>query len=329
MEHTFLGGSKLLMYSIIHEQSAGVVWLNLVRRILENGEVCSPRKKRIKEIMSSPTAVAMSWPATNIVERKLGKRFMCAEAAWILSGDNRVETIRNYSPAISNFSDDGRYFKGAYGPKIVDQLMYVVDVLMADVDTRQAVLNIWRENPRTTKDVPCTISIQWLIRNGRLHCVDTMRSSDAWLGWPYDIFNFSMLSGFILLMIQERCERAGIPLSAVPGLGNIYLNAGSQHLYEDQWEPCHEITKGYTCWTYMPFDPLTQFISPTHLVEHLWRLANKDRSLWHDKTQWLVPQIVPGPTEEDVAKMSSVPRMPRMEEVTGPAGDPIWVPKAA
>jgi thymidylate synthase len=274
--------------------TAGMVWLRLMQEVLEKGHVCAPRGKRIRELLAAQSCVDMSWPVTNVIERRLGKRFMCAEAAWILSGDNRVETIRNYSPTISNFSDDARYFKGAYGPKIVDQLTYIVDAITQDVDTRQAVLNIWRENPRVTKDVPCTINVQWLVRDGMLHCVDTMRSSDLWLGWPYDIFNFSMLSGFILLMIRERRERSLVP-SSFPDLtlGRLHLNAGSQHIYEEQWRACDRLTSEVLpqTWSYTHFDPY-EFLSPTHLVEHLWRLANKDQSLRDSCTSWLAQELI-------------------------------------
>lgn len=208
--------------------TADCAWRNLLDDILKHGDRVEPRGLPTLELRAHKTTVDMRMPIVCEPRRKLGYRFMAAEAHWILSGDDRVETIAPYSRAISRFSDDGVRFFGAYGPKIMEQLTYVVEALLGDHDTRQAVMTIWRPNPPVTKDVPCTISAQWMIRNGLLHCVDTMRSSDAWLGWPYDVFNFSMLSYTILAMLRQRGMQD-------LEIGTLTLIAGSQHLYAPQW----------------------------------------------------------------------------------------------
>lgn len=233
-------------------------WLRVLEEVLQNGNESAPRGKPILEILGYQTKILMSSPVMTIAERKLSYKFMCAEAAWILDGDNRVESITGFNKNIAKFSDDGVYFAGAYGPRIVDQLTYVVDTLVADPDSRQAVIEIWRPNPRSSKDVPCTISVQWFVRNGALHCVDTMRSSDIWLGWPYDVFNFSMLSAYIVLLIKHR-NLGWLPNGSDNKkyetlhnlkLGTLILNAGSQHLYEEN------------------FDAARLLVSSTPLTEH-------------------------------------------------------------
>ncbi len=214
------------------------VWLNTIEKLIYDGLESSPRDMKIKEVLGYQTVVNMKYPILSVIKRKLGYKFMFREAWWIINGRNTVHDIKEYSKAISNFSNDGHYFDGAYGPRIVDQLRYVVDCLYNDNDTRQAVIEIWRPNPRDSKDIPCTINVQWLIRNGKIHCIDTMRSSDIWLGWPYDIFNFSMLTGYILLLLKDRGEEyAGLEL------GNIHLNAGSQHLYLSNIDAVNEVLK--------------------------------------------------------------------------------------
>lgn len=209
-------------------------WLKAVKWVMDYGIISKPRGKKIREILGLQTKVDMSDPILSIPERGLGYKFMAAEAAWILSGDNRVSTIAPFSKAISQFSDDGITYHGAYGPKIRDQLHYAADNLAKDPDSRQAVINIWRENPGNSRDIPCTLSVQFLIRNEELHVIDTMRSSDLWLGWPYDIFNFSMLARYLILYADLDVN-----------LGKIYLNAGSAHIYKPQWEACDDITELY------------------------------------------------------------------------------------
>jgi len=217
-------------------------WVYLLTNVAILGERQKPRGLETRELLGYQFRVDMEYPVVNVKARELGFRFLAAEAFWILNGDNRVSTISPFSKAIANFSDDGVYFAGAYGPRVVDQLSYVVDQLVADPSTRQAVLTIWRPNPRPSKDIPCTIACQWLIRphwetkEPALYCIDTMRSSDAWLGVPYDVFNFSQLSLRIALLLRNR--------GLLVRLGGLVLQAGSQHLYEKDWEAARKIITG-------------------------------------------------------------------------------------
>lgn len=253
------------------------VWADMLRNLVYLGEVHAPRGQLTRELLGYQTTIGMSAPVLTVRERRLGYKFMPAEAAWILSGDNTVAAIAPFSKEIARFSDDGYSFFGAYGPRFIDQAGYVVEVFRNDLDTRQAVVTLWREQPRRTKDVPCTVALQWLIRNGLLHCAATMRSSDAWLGWPYDVFNFSMMSAFIAL----RLRVAGV--TAV-SLGRLTLTAGSQHLYERDVLAAKEIIERYEEFRVNPLN-LDEFLTPQSLVEHLWLVA--DRVAPADGRHWL------------------------------------------
>ena len=97
-----------------------------------------------------------------------------------------------------------------------------------------------------------------------------MRSSDIWLGWPYDIFNFTMLTGYIMLLLREK----GINNLQ---LGNIYLNAGSQHLYENNWEKAIDALNNTVTIDYEPFNPY-EFKSPLELKYYLKALSEKNKN---------------------------------------------------
>lgn len=241
--------------------SANQQWMYTVEQLLNYGSVRIPRQMETMEILNHSTKVAMDYPIVTYLERGLGHKFMTAEALWILTGKNTVKDIVQYSKVISKFSDDGYYFHGAYGPKLVDQFTYIVDELIRDRDTRQAVANIWRENPRVSKDIPCTISSQWMIRDDELHCFDTMRSSDIWLGWPYDIFNFTMISGFLALQYKQRTGEELL-------LGNIYLTAASQHLYAINKEQAIKCVWDRKSLDYNAFD-ISAFDTPDDLLDWL------------------------------------------------------------
>lgn len=250
-------------------------WVKLVNDVYNSDKISNPRNLEIKELLNYHTCVDMNYPILTIPERKLGYKFMFREAWWIMDGRNNVEDIKDYSKVISSFSNDGFHYDGAYGPRVVDQIRYIIDSFEIDINTRQAILTIWRANPRVSKDIPCTVSIQWLIRDNTIYCIDTMRSSDIWLGWPYDIQNFTMLTGYIMLLLRER----GINNLR---LGNIYLNAGSQHLYSNNYEAAADIAKLVNIqhssiqWNIKPstilFDPY-EFDSPTDLKHYLKALS--------------------------------------------------------
>jgi len=239
-------------------------WQGLLDTIMHNGDVISPRGKKTKELMGFKSMINMNQPVITIKERNLGYKFMAAEAAWIMAGDNRVSTIAPFSKQISNFSDDGLLFFGAYGPRIRDQLSHVVQSLLGDPDSRQAVITIWRPNPRASRDIPCTISCQFMIRYGMIHCFMNMRSSDAWLGVPYDWFNFSMLSAGVALMLRQK----GMTVE----LGTLHFYAASQHLYEENWKMVEPCLSGEILGDYAPLN-LSEFNDYDHLVHHLMQVA--------------------------------------------------------
>lgn len=193
--------------------------------------ISKPRGMEVRERLAESYTTVM--PAyLDLEDRKVNLPFMFAEAAWIVGGSNRLEDLTPYMDYYKNFSDDGIFLKGAYGPKVVDQLPYVVSTLLEDNDSRQAYLNIWRERPGSSKDIPCTTGMQFLIREMGdekfLFAVVTMRSNDVVLGLTYDIFTFSMVAKAVQLLLREQ----GLNVA----LGELTVNPGSLHLYERHYE---------------------------------------------------------------------------------------------
>jgi thymidylate synthase len=210
----------------------------------------------------------MARPLVRCPLRRLGRKFAAAEPAWILRGDNRLASIAPYARHLTNFSDDGLRLSGAYGPKVVDQVPYVVRVLSEDPQSRQAVMTLWRERPGPSRDVPCTIALQFVVRDQALHCVATMRSSDAWLGICYDIVAFSCVSAAVAIALRSRHR------DLVHRLGTLVLTAGSQHLYALDWDLARSCAD-------CPVDEpdvapleLDEFTSEGDLVWHLECLSN-------------------------------------------------------
>ncbi len=254
---------------------ANRMWLETIAAILNHGvevrqedRANAPREVTTRELLCHQVCVPMDAPVVTLAARKLNYRFMCAEAAAVLSGDNRVSTLAPYAKHIKEFSDDGYTFAGHYGTRYVDQVSWIAAALAKDNATRQAVLSIWRERPGSSKDVPCTLSLQWLIRDGVLHCVSTMRSSDVWLGVCYDVHMFSAMSAHLALMLR-RYHNLEVEF------GTLWNTAGSRHLYKRDIEAalqCLDPLMSTEAFHYAPLD-LRQFDHPDELIQHYWHLA--------------------------------------------------------
>lgn len=218
-------------------------WLSTLKKIMDKGRSSSPRGLLTKEVIHHTFGpVSMRQPVIICQGRKLSYKFMAAEAYWILTGDDSVKGIAPWNRRMAEYSDDGDTLYGAYGPRFVDQLSHIVDKLVDDQDTRQACLTLWRPNPPKTKDVPCTVGIVFKRRKGfysQRQFLDAhvfMRSSDAWLGLPYDVFTFSMMAHLVCCHVNKRTP----PLDEVLP-GRLYVTAVSSHLYE------HDIDAAYRC----------------------------------------------------------------------------------
>jgi len=164
--------------------------------------------------------------------RKMPIRYAFGEFLWYLSGNNKFKnTISKYSKVWERLSDNGDTVNSNYGYCIkkkfgFDQYEYVKELLEKDKNTRRAVIHI-KEPMNTlekdTKDLNCTICLQFFIRNEKLYMTTYMRSNDIWLGFPYDVFNFSALQ--VLLSMELEVE-----------LGTYTHISGSLHLYRKNLE---------------------------------------------------------------------------------------------
>lgn len=197
------------------------VWSALLVELLHTGEESKPRGFPIYEKLN--VQVRVEKMLNNILispERKPNYKFMVAEWLWIWFGMDDVRTISQYNKEIAKFSDDGEILSGAYGPRLIVQEAHVAKTLAEDRDSRQAVFTIFSPHPPKSKDIPCTLTLQIFVRAGVVHATVNMRSSDIWLGLPYDFFTFSMFVNLFCSKFMPECE-----------LGSMTFNLGSSHLY--------------------------------------------------------------------------------------------------
>jgi hypothetical protein len=195
---------------------------------LLNGDEVSPRGLKTREVCDFLFRIEEPGDALAVgTGRNLNLRIAAAEAIQLIGGFSSVDLTLGASKNFTQFLEDDRRFWGAYGRRISDQVYAVVNKLTRDRDTRQAVITIWDprlDNPvEPRRDHPCTISLSFRIRRDRLNMLVHMRSSDVWLGIPYDVFQFTQL--------QLTVAKA---LGVVPG---VYTHLSeSLHVYESDWD---------------------------------------------------------------------------------------------
>lgn len=137
----------------------------------------------------------------NIISvRNISPAYMFGELLWYFTGDNSMQFISKFGSMWEKLSDDGKTNNSAYGYRMMfeygfNQIDKIVELLQKDPMSRRAVinLNVPNEHVIETKDEPCTIALQFYVRDTKLFCTGMMRSNDIWFGLPYDIIFFTEL----------------------------------------------------------------------------------------------------------------------------------------
>ena len=211
----------------IAESSLDDLLSETIKALRCSGLEVEPTKGATRELIG--VTLELSNPRSRLsVTESRGLVFSClGEFLWYVSGSNALDHIKYYLSRYGEFSDDGATLHGAYGPRLFaggsdNQVTTVVELLRRKPSSRQAVLQIFEAEDllKQSKDIPCTCVLQFLVREDRLHLVVMMRSNDAFVGLPHDLFAFTML--------QEVVARSlGVEL------GTYRHMVGSLHIYKD------------------------------------------------------------------------------------------------
>ena len=183
-----------------------------------DGEICGEIINAIS-ILNDPTR--------NILKskiRNLPMRYAIGEMLWYMSGSNSLKEIQKYTNGWDRMSDDGETVNSNYGYCIkhkfgFDQWEFVRNELEENPNSRRAVIHIKEASRKDSKDVNCTVCLQFFIRDNKLYLTTYMRSNDLWMGFPYDVFQFTNMQ--ILLSMQLGRD-----------IGTYTHIVGSLHLYE-------------------------------------------------------------------------------------------------
>jgi thymidylate synthase len=174
------------------------LFINAIYNIHVYGKENNPRGFVCKEIIAPQLILTNPKRCLiTIKDRRLNYKYLIIEKMMYLSGVQYPEILIAYNGKMEGYLNKSTgLIDGAYGPRINqgNQLNHCYELLMEDKDSRQAVITIndWTDRKKSL-DKPCTLSLQFLIRDGKLDMITTMRSNDIMWGLCLDIPAFCFI----------------------------------------------------------------------------------------------------------------------------------------
>lgn len=210
-------------------------WKNHLKKILDNGYMVEKNtaKGNFKELIAHQFTLDNPRDRLIIDNKRSMNIFQCiGQFLWITQGNFSVADIAYYQPAARKYSSDGITMIGAYGLRLfgihhLNQMNYLLEVLGEDPTKRKAVASVYLpqfdQHNKKNEEVPCTLNLQYLVRDKKVHAVTYMRSQDAYNILPYDLFIFTMLQEYVTAYLggQYNVE-----------LWEYHHFSGSFHTYE-------------------------------------------------------------------------------------------------
>lgn len=210
--------------SVVSE-SADDAWLSWYNKLLSDAEPVSSRDGDVVGEVINATTIIID-PRKCIMKNKVRNmsiKYAIGEMLWYISANNKLSEIKKYSSAWDRMSDDGLTVNSNYGYCIkkkfgFNQWDFIKNLLTDNPQSRQAIIHIKTADDKKSKDVNCTVCLQFFIRKNKLYLTTYMRSNDLWMGFPYDVFQFAAMQ--VLMSMELGLE-----------LGTYTHIAGSLHLY--------------------------------------------------------------------------------------------------
>lgn len=170
-----------------------------------------------------------------LTTKKVHLKSVIYELLWILRGDTNVQYLNENGVTIwDEWADQYGDLGPVYGKqwrhwetkdgKIIDQMQQLVDTIKTDPDSRRLIVSAWNAGEVEQMALPpCHLLFQFYVAKGRLSCKLTQRSADAFLGVPFNIASYSLLTH----MIAQQCDLE---------VGEFIWSGGDCHIYTNHME---------------------------------------------------------------------------------------------
>ncbi len=211
-------------------------YLDLMRRILERG---TPKADRTGTGTLSCFGeqlrfdLAQGFPL--VTTKRVHVRSVICELLWFLRGDTNVRWLREQGVTIwDEWADEHGELGPVYGKqwrawatangRTLDQISAAIELIRRDPDSRRILVSAWNvaDLPQM-RLLPCHALFQFYVAGGRLSCQLYQRSADVFLGVPFNIASYALLTH----MVAEQCDLAP---------GEFIWTGGDCHLYTNHLE---------------------------------------------------------------------------------------------
>ncbi|KZL21642.1 thymidylate synthase [Pseudovibrio sp. WM33] len=211
-------------------------YLELMRRIMDEGVVKEDRTGTgTKSVFGHQMRFDLSKGFPVVTTKKLHLRSIIYELLWFLAGDTNIKYLKDNKVRIwDEWADENGDLGPVYGyqwrswPKpgggSIDQIANVVQQIKTNPDSRRLIVSAW--NPALVDDMalpPCHSLFQFYVANGKLSCQLYQRSADVFLGVPFNIASYALLT----MMIAQVCDLEP---------GDFVHTLGDAHLYSNHME---------------------------------------------------------------------------------------------
>ena len=221
-------------------------YLDLLSRILEEGEAKGDRtgtgtislfghqmRFNLSEGFPAITTKRVHWPS------------VIHELLWFLSGDTNIEyLIQNKVRIWNEWADENGDLGPVYGKqwrkwesndgRVIDQIQEAIDLIKKDPNSRRIIVSAWNVGElRDMALMPCHAFFQFYVNDGRLSCNLYQRSADVFLGVPFNISSYSLLT----CMIAQVCDLEPGDFIWTGGDCHLYLNHIEQARLQISREP--------------------------------------------------------------------------------------------
>ena len=211
-------------------------YLDLLRHVLENGDKKSDRTGTgTRSIFGYQMRFDLQAGFPLLTTKKLHFRSVVYELLWFLRGESNIKFLKDHGVSIwDEWADENGDLGPVYGVqwrswktsdgRYIDQISQVSDQINRNPDSRRLIVSAWNVGELDQMALPpCHAFFQFYVLNGRLSCQLYQRSADIFLGIPFNIASYALLTR----MIAQVCG-----LEA----GDFVHTLGDAHLYSNHLE---------------------------------------------------------------------------------------------
>jgi thymidylate synthase len=211
-------------------------YLDLMRRVLETGHRKEDRTGTgTLSVFGHQMRFDLSAGFPAVTTKKLHLRSIIHELLWFLRGDTNIAYLKANGVSIwDEWADENGELGPVYGKQwrswptpdggSIDQIAQVVAQIRTNPDSRRLMVTAW--NPAEVESMalpPCHCLFQFYVAEGRLSCQLYQRSADVFLGVPFNIASYALLTHMV-------AQQAGL------GVGEFIWTGGDCHLYLNHLE---------------------------------------------------------------------------------------------